>query len=122
MTVCQQGFVYICFLVPFIFDRITGDNFYYSVEKSIFTGNYCKYTYNMYRKARNIAKMGGYTPDGKRITCRNLYMTYSRKGAKKGPGNFLAYVDRAAAEYGPDEPIKRDTRRHMQKIRKTLKS
>ena len=39
-----------------------------------------KYYYRMYRKAHNIAKMGGYTPDGKRITCRNLYMTYSRKG------------------------------------------
>lgn len=64
-----------------------------------------KYYYRMYRKAHNIAKMGGYTPDGKRITCENLYMTYSRKGAKKGPGNFLTYVDRAADEYGPNEPI-----------------
>lgn len=79
-----------------------------------------KYYYRMYRKARNIAKMGGHTPDGKRITCRNLYMTYSRKGAKKGSGNFLTYVDRAATEYGPKEPIKRDTRMHMQKIRKAL--
>lgn len=80
-----------------------------------------KYYYRMYRKAHNIAKMGGYTPDGKRITGKNLYMTYSRKGAKKGPGNFLTYVNRAAAEYGPNEPIKQDTRRHMQKIRKALK-
>ena len=79
-----------------------------------------KYYYRMYRKARNIARMGGYTPDGKRITGENLYMTYSRKGAKKGPGNFLTYVNRAAAEYGPNEPIKRDTRKHMQKIRKAL--
>lgn len=79
-----------------------------------------KYYYRMYRKARNIAKMGGYTPDGKRITGENLYMTYSRKGAKKGPGNFLTYVNRAAAEYGRNEPIKRDTRKHMQKIRKAL--
>lgn len=81
-----------------------------------------KYYYRMYRKAHNIAKMGGYTPDGKRITCENLYMTYSRKGAKKGPGNFLTYVDRAATEYGHNEPIKRDTKRHMQKIRKALNS
>lgn len=81
-----------------------------------------KYYYRMYRKAHNIAKMGGYTPDGKRISCKNLYMVYSRKGAKKGPGNFLTYVNRAAAEYGPNEPIKRDTRRHMQKIRKALKN
>lgn len=79
-----------------------------------------KYYYRMYRKAHNIAKMGGYTPDGKRITSENLYMTYSRKGAKKGPGNFLTYVNRAASEYGSNEPIKRDTRKHMQKIRKAL--
>lgn len=79
-----------------------------------------KYYYRMYRKAHNIAKMGGYTPDGKRISCKNLYSVYSRKGAKKGPGNFLTYVNRAAAEYGPNEPIKKDTRRHMQKIRKAL--
>lgn len=79
-----------------------------------------KYYYRMYQKARNIAQMGGYTPDGKRITCKNLYATYSRKGAKKGPGNFLTYVDRAAAEYGPNEQIKRDTRKHMQKIRRAL--
>lgn len=80
-----------------------------------------KYYYRMYRKAHNIVKMGGYTPDGKRITCKNLYIVYSRKGAKKKPGNFLTYVNRAAAEYGPSEPIGKDTRRHMQKIRKALK-
>lgn len=80
-----------------------------------------KYYYRMYRKARNIAKIrGGYTPDGKRITCKNLYMTYSRKGAKKGSGNFLTYVNRATAEYGANEPIKQDTRKHMQKIKKAL--
>lgn len=81
-----------------------------------------KYYYRMYRKARNIAKMGGYTPDGKRISGENLYMTYSRKGAKKSPGNFFTYVNRAADEYGSNEWIKRDTRKHMQKIRKALQS
>ena len=81
-----------------------------------------KYYYRMYRKARGIAKLGGYTPDGKRITCKNLYMTYSRKGAKNGSGNFLTYVERASLEYGNDEMIKCDTRRHLQKIKKALKS
>lgn len=80
-----------------------------------------KYYYRMYRKANNIVKMGGKTPDGKPITGNNLYMAYSRKGAKVGPGNFLTYVDRAAAEYGLGESIKQDTRRHMQKIRRALK-
>lgn len=79
-----------------------------------------KYYYRMYRKARNIVKMGGYTHGGKRITGENLYMRYSRKGSKRGPGNFLTYVDRAAREYGPYELIKRDTRKHMQKIRRAL--
>lgn len=79
-----------------------------------------KYYYRMYRKARGISKMGGYTPNGKRITGENLYMSYSWKGAKKGHGNFLTYVDRAETEYGPGEAIKRDTRRHMQKIRRAL--
>ena len=64
--------------------------------------------------------MGGYTPDGKRIAGENMYMTYSGKGAKNGPGNFLTYVNREAAECEPNEPIKRDTRKHMQKIRKAL--
>lgn len=81
-----------------------------------------KYYYRMYRKAKSIAKLGGVTPDGRRITGRNLYMSYSRKGSKTGHGNFLTYVDRAAAEYGPHESIKKDTRKHMQKIRRTLRS
>jgi hypothetical protein len=80
-----------------------------------------KYYYRMYRKAKSIARMGGMTPDGRRITGRNLYMSYSRKGSKTGHGNFLTYVDRAAAEYGPHESIKKDTRKHMQKIRRILK-
>lgn len=79
-----------------------------------------KYYYRMYRKARGIFKMGGYTLDGKRITGKNLYMSYSRKGAKEGHSNFLTYVDRAANEYGPNEAIKSDTRNHMQKIRRVL--
>ena len=80
-----------------------------------------KYYYRMYRKAKSIARMGGMTPDGRRITGRNLYMSYSRKGSKTGHGNFLTYVDRAAAEYGPHESIQKDTRKHMQKIRRILK-
>ncbi len=80
-----------------------------------------KYYYRMYRKARNIVKAKGHTPGGKRISGKNLYDAYSRKGAKKQPGNFITYVNRSYDEYGPDEAIKQDTRRHMQKIRKVLK-
>ena len=80
-----------------------------------------KYYYRMYRKANNTVKMRRNAPVGKIITSKNLYMSYSRKGANAGHGNFLTYVDRAAAEYGHDEAIRQDTRRHMQKIRRVLK-
>ena len=81
-----------------------------------------KYYYRMYRKANNIAKAGGYTPAGKHISCENLYRRYSERGADGKPGNFLTYVSRAEREYGSDEAITRDTKRHMQKIRKALDS
>ena len=74
----------------------------------------------MYRKAKNIAKVGGYTPTGQHISCENLYRRYSVRGADGKPGNFLTYVSRAEIEYGSNEAITRDTKRHMQKIRKAL--
>ncbi len=80
-----------------------------------------KYYYRMYRKAKNIVKSGGYTSDGKPISCKNLYNSYSRKGANRKQGNFLTYVARATDEYGANESITQDTKRHMQKIRKALK-
>jgi len=79
-----------------------------------------KYYYRMYRKAKNIANTGGYTSAGKHISCENLYRRYSERGADGKPGNFLTYVSRAEKEYGSSEAITRDTKRHMQKIRKTL--
>lgn len=79
-----------------------------------------KYYYRMYRKAKNIANAGGYTPAGKHISCVNLYRRYSERGADGKPGNFLTYVSRAEREYGAGEAITRDTKRHMQKIRKAL--
>lgn len=79
-----------------------------------------KYYYRMYRKAKNIANTGGYTPTGKHISCKNLYRRYSERGADGKPGNFLTYVSRAEREYGSNEAIAHDTKRHMQKIRKAL--
>lgn len=79
-----------------------------------------KYHYRMRRKAHGIAKQGGYTAGGKHISGKKLYETYSIKGAKAGEGNFLTYVERAADEFGNNEAIRRDTARHMQKIRKAL--
>ena len=80
-----------------------------------------KYYYRMYRKATSISDLGGYTLEGKHISCKNLYCRYSERGANKKPGNFLTYVARAESEFGAEEKITRDTKRHMQKIRKALK-
>ncbi|MEG0759631.1 MAG: reverse transcriptase domain-containing protein [Raoultibacter sp.] len=95
-----------------------------------------KYYHRLYRKAKTIVRDGGFTPDGKRISCKKLYEKYSYKGtiaykerqaAKNGRdishdklcGNFLDYVERAQYVFEGD-PINRGTKRHMQKIRKKL--
>ena len=92
-----------------------------------------KYYYRMYGKAKSIARNKGYSPKGNPISAKNLYAIYSKKGArgywikqKDGTkrwyrGNFLSYVRRAKKKFGNNELIDRDTRRHMQKIRKMLK-
>lgn len=92
-----------------------------------------KYYYRMYSKAKTIKRNGGYSPKGNRISAKNLYALYSRKGAhgyqikqqdgtlRWHSGNFLSYVQRAKRKFGKNELINRDTRRHMQKIHKILK-
>lgn len=80
-----------------------------------------KYYYRMYRKAKNIAVHDGYTPDGKRISGKNLYKRYSSRGAYGKPGNYFTYVNRAKSVFGDTENVDRDTKRHMQKIRSALK-
>lgn len=79
-----------------------------------------KYYYRMYRKAKTISKNGGHTSAGKRISCRNIYKLYSCRGAEGKRGNFITYVNRAKKEFGAEELINRDTKRHMQKIRKAI--
>ncbi len=91
-----------------------------------------KYYFRMNRKARTIAKNGGYTRKGKHISCVNLYKKYSHYGAKvvpgKSTGNYLTYVEKSAnifdlkKDNGDSDTIHRDTRRHMAKIRKALKN
>lgn len=80
-----------------------------------------KYYYRMYRKAKTIANSGGYTPTGKRISAKNLYQRYSIRGSYGQKGNYLSYVSRAKKIFGSSESIDRDTKRHMQKIKKALK-
>lgn len=81
-----------------------------------------KYYYRMYRKAKNLVilrEMSRYRP--KKFSSENLYLRYSERGEKVGHGNFLTYVSRAQRAFGRNEPIGRDTRRHMEKIAKALK-
>ena len=85
-----------------------------------------KYYYRLYRKVGTIVRSKGYTPKGKRISCKNLYEKYTVKGSKikgkdgKVKGNFITYVQRAQKIFGEEEPIDRKTRRHMLKVRRKL--
>ncbi len=80
-----------------------------------------KYYYRMYRKLKTIVKNNGYTKNGHRISCKNIYLKYSIKGANIGNGNFISYVKRAERIFGNEEAIGKISKRHMQKIRKQLK-
>lgn len=75
-----------------------------------------KYYYRMNRKAKGIAANNGISPKGKKISARNLYEKYSARGKKR---NFLSYVALAKTTF-KEPSIERDTKRHMQKIRKAI--
>lgn len=88
-----------------------------------------KYYYRMYHKAKVIrrwAKKSG------RVQAKSLYNLYSshrnqspitdKDKRKHKYGNFLSYVLRAQCLFGKDEPISRNTRRHMLKIKRIIKS
>ncbi len=79
-----------------------------------------KYYYRMYSKAKTIAKNGGYSYKGRRISKKNLYKGYSIRGAFCKRGNFISYVERSKGVFGKNEAIDRDTKNHMQKINKAL--
>jgi len=79
-----------------------------------------KYYYRMYRKGDAISRNGGVSPKGNKISCKNLYMKYSERGAHSKKGNFLSYVGRSEKVFGTHETIGRDTKRHMQKIRRAI--
>ena len=79
-----------------------------------------KYYYRMNKKAKTITKSSGYSKNGKKISKENLYKRYSIKGAFIEKGNFLTYVERAKSCYVKEENIDKNTRNHMQKIKKAL--
>ena len=97
-----------------------------------------KYYNRLYRKLRTIVKDQGMTRNNHRISGKNLYLKYSYKGSRyylkrkahrvgipitkyDMSGNFLDYVARAQKKMS-GEPIDAATKRHMQKIRKKLKT
>ncbi len=82
-----------------------------------------KYYQRMRRKAKTIAKSGGYTKYRNHISKKNLYMKYSVRGATSEQGNFLTYVNHAQEpkRFGEGERIGIVSERNMQKIRSFLK-
>lgn len=79
-----------------------------------------KYYYRMYRKIKTIIKSKGITKCGHKISCKNIYEKYSIKGAYRGKGNFISYVNRAENIFGKNEAINRGTKNHMTKIKRKL--
>ena len=74
-----------------------------------------KYYYRMNRKAKAIAG------NKDMVGADNLYKRYSERGATGKRGNFFTYINNAEKEFGKEEKIRHDVRRHMSKIRKRLK-
>ena len=83
-----------------------------------------KYYYRMYKKADTVVKLRGVSPKGNIISNKNLYKTYSLKGAKGGQiskGNFLSYVKSCKKVFGANEKVGKVLNTHYGKIRKRLK-
>lgn len=62
-----------------------------------------KYYFRMYSKAKTIAKSGGYSYRGRKISKKNLYKRYSIRGAFGRRGNYISYVERSKAVFGLNE-------------------
>lgn len=83
-----------------------------------------KYYYRMYKKADTVVKCKGISPKGNIISNKNLYKTYSLKGANSSEiskGNFLSYVKRCKRVFGANEKVVKVLNTHYGKIKKRLK-
>ena len=83
-----------------------------------------KYYYRMYKKAVTVVKCKGISPKGNIISNKNLYNTYSLKGANSSEiskGNFLSYVKRCKKVFGANEKVVKVLNTHYGKIKKRLK-
>ena len=83
-----------------------------------------KYYYRAYKKADSIAKRDGLSPKGNHISCRNLYKTYSVRGAKvtkDNKGNFISYIKRCTNIFGDSERVHLLLNTHLGKLKKRAK-
>lgn len=82
-----------------------------------------KYYYRAYKKADTIAKRGKISPTGKQISCKNLYRTYSVRGATgsgASKGNFLSYIKRCKEVFGENERVHVLLNTHFGKLKKRI--
>lgn len=95
-----------------------------------FDGNYVsvrdktisKYFYRAYKKADTIAYHNGMI-NGKKISCKNIYKTYTLKGSKAAEnnhGNFLTYIKRASKVYNEEPKVKTVINTHYGMIKKRI--
>lgn len=81
-----------------------------------------KYFYRAYKKADTIAYHNGMI-NGKKISCKKIYKTYTLKGSKatgKNHGNFLTYIKRASKVYNEEPKVKTVINTHYGKIKKRI--
>ena len=80
-----------------------------------------KYYYRAYKKADSIAKRNGLSPKGKPISCKNLYKTYSIRGAKvtkDNKGNFISYIKRCSDVFDDSDRVHLLLNTHLGKLKK----
>lgn len=79
---------------------------------------------NIYSNSDTVVKCKGISPKGNIISNKNLYETYSLKGANSSEiskGNFLSYVKRCKRVFGANEKVVKVLNTHYGKIKKRLK-
>lgn len=78
-----------------------------------------KYYYRLYKKIKTINYQNENSMDGGGK--EKLYTKYSLKGANKGNGNFITYVQRCINVFGYNENVHVVLNKHYGKIKKRLK-
>ncbi len=82
-----------------------------------------KYYYRAYKKADSIAKRNGESRKGNKISCKNLYKTYSVRGSKvtkDNKGNFISYIKRCTKVFGNNERVHIVLNTHLGKLKKRI--